>query len=131
MEVLERGVRLVESPILAAPELELGTEVGVLFEMELTDVVEDDERLVVGLLPTFVDSGEVDTTDDPETGDKLPVGGWAVEDEELEMVNVVVMELVVALATLDGTEMDEVSLGTGDEKLPDISVSVKKGEYWV
>jgi len=60
---------------------------------------------------------------------ELGVDDTEDDEVECEIVMVVEIELGGALATLDGTETDEVSLGTGEEKEPDMLSNLKFGEY--
>jgi len=67
-----------------------------------------------------------DTADEPalaeaEAGWLVRLADAAVEDAETDG----------GARTVAGTEGEEVSLGTGDEKLPDMDSSLKSGEYWV
>jgi len=67
--------------------------------------------------------------EEPGIGVILTEGPLNVGEEKAGTVKVVEMTLEGALATLGGTEMEEVSLETGESKSPVIPVRVKKGEY--
>lgn len=92
-------------------------------------VVEEDEtgtELAEGL--EEVVGGGLGIDEEPGIGVILAVGGLRVGEEKTGRVKVVEITFGGALATLDGTEIGEVSLEIGESKSPDIPARVKKGE---